>query len=74
MKTSKISVGLATLLFVGAFALTSCKKKTQEVSVPTPEPEDTEQTSASDNNLSESYVSDIESMGSQASENNIFAT
>ncbi len=74
MKTSKISVGLATLLFVGAFALTSCKKKTQEVSVPTPEPEDTEQTSASDNNLSESYVSDIESMGSQASENNTLLT
>lgn len=73
MKATKISLSLAALFFVGALALTSCKKKTPEP-VPVPEPEDTEQTSASDNNLSENAVSDIEAMGSQASENDALLT
>jgi hypothetical protein len=55
-------------------AMTSCKKKEQE---PEPEPtpvEDTDQSSASDNNVAENTANDIEAMGSQASESSTLTT
>jgi hypothetical protein len=65
MKTTKITLSLAILMVAGALTFTSCKKKDKTVAQ---EP-DNEQTSATDNNLAESAASDIESIGSQASEN-----
>lgn len=66
MKTKQITLGLASLIMVASLAFTSCRKKDKTDPV---EP-DTDQTTAKDNNLSESINSDIEAMGSQAAENN----
>jgi hypothetical protein len=66
MKTKQITLGLASLVMVASLAFTSCRKKDKTSPV---EP-DTDQTTAKDNNLSESINSDIEAMGSQAAENN----
>jgi hypothetical protein len=48
----------------------SCRKKEEE---PAPQP-DTEQATAADNNLAENTASDIDAMGSQASENSELTT
>jgi hypothetical protein len=61
---TKISIALiATVLL-----FTSCKKKEE-----TPQEEDTEQSTATDNNIAENFVSDIETMGSQVSETGLLA-
>ncbi len=65
MKTTKISLSLAVIMFAGALAFTSCKKKDKTAAQ---EP-DSEQSSASDNALAENSSNDIVSMGSQVSEN-----
>lgn len=70
MKTQKKLYKLALLLFIAIFLNTSCKKKEKEV---TEEP-DTEQSTATDNNLAESVSNDIESMGSQLAENSSLTT
>ncbi|WP_317898542.1 hypothetical protein [Aurantibacillus circumpalustris] len=67
---SGISSFLAIMFVVTALFLSSCRKKEKEVV----EVEDTEQSTANDNNVAESYVSDIESIGSQVSENGSLET
>lgn len=70
MKTKQITLRIASLFMIASLAFTSCRKKDK---TPAQEP-DTDQTTAKDNNLSESINSDIESMGSQASENSALTT
>ncbi len=66
MKTEqKIFTRLALLLIAGALTFTSCRKKEES---PEPEEEDTEQSTATDNNLAENTVNDIISIGSEISE------
>ncbi|MDI1356392.1 MAG: hypothetical protein PSX36_15860 [bacterium] len=63
MKTqNKIWTALAIVSLASTVIFTSCKKK-EEVAP------DTEQNTATDNNMAESIVSDIESMGGEVSEN-----
>ncbi len=66
MKTKQITLSLASIIMVASLAFTSCRKKDKTE----PQEPDTDQTTAKDNNLSESINSDIEAIGSQASENN----
>src|SRR4051812_13583747 len=73
MRTYPFTAGVATLLTAGLLIFGSCKKK-EEKPDPTPEPEDTEQATASDNNMAELTASDIESMGSQVSEDGQMST
>lgn len=56
------------VLIISALLFTSCKKKEEE-----PLEEDTEQNTATDNNIAENFVSDIETMGSQVSETGLLA-
>lgn len=67
MKNEKISSRLTIVLVTGLLMLASCKKE-KEVT-PEPEVEDTEQSSATDFAISETITGDIESMGSDGSEN-----
>jgi len=70
MKTKKISVRVAVVLAAGLLTLASCRRE-KEV---TPEPEeDTEQSSSTDFTVSETIANDIESMGSEASENMVLS-
>lgn len=63
MKTqNKFWTVLAFIFFASSIVFTSCKKKSET------EP-DTEQGTATDNNMAESIISDIEAMGSEVSEN-----
>lgn len=71
MKQQHISMSLAMVLVAGALSFTSCRKKEKENVEPTP---DTEQTTATDNNLAENMVNDIATMGSQVSENGNLTT
>jgi hypothetical protein len=71
MKT-KISLAMAILFAAGSLTFSSCRKKEEK---PDPEPEpDTEQSTANDNNLAESFVSDIGAMGSQVTDEGTLAT
>jgi len=72
-KTSTISMGLAILFTIASLSFTSCKKKEKEVT-PTTTEEDTEQTTATDNNMAENTAADIESMGGQVSDGGSLAT
>ena len=54
---------LIILSLISILMFSSCKKR-KEI----PEEEDTEQTTANDNNMAENYMSDIETMGAQVSE------
>jgi hypothetical protein len=67
MKTTKITLASAVLLFAASLLLTDCRKKTKESTPSTP---DNEQGSASDNALAENNSNDVLTMGSQLSENN----
>lgn len=67
---SRISLGLAVLIIGTSLSFGSCRKKEKEETVT----EDTEQGTANDNNIAESYVADIESMGSQVSDNGSLST
>lgn len=67
MKTKNISIGICLFLLALSITFNSCKKKEVEVA-------DDEETSASDNNLAENSLNDIESMGSQVSENSSVTT
>jgi hypothetical protein len=69
-KSTKISLGLAAIMMFAALSFTSCRKKEKEVV----EEEDTEQSTANDNNTAETFVADIESIGSQVSENGSLTT
>ncbi|PBQ31261.1 hypothetical protein CNR22_05610 [Sphingobacteriaceae bacterium] len=69
-RTSKISMGLAVIFTVASLSFSSCRKKDKEETIA----EDTEQSTATDNNVAESYVADIESMGSQVSDNGSLST
>src|SRR5687767_289603 len=73
MKTYPFTAGLATLLTAGLLIFSSCKKK-EETPDPEPEPPDTEQNTANDNNTAEFVAADIETIGSQASENGELTT
>ncbi len=65
MKTSKIYLGLAITLLAGAVTFSSCRKKEKTDATPA----DTEQSTATDNNLAENTSNDIVAMGSQVCEN-----
>lgn len=67
MKIKRFSSILAIVVTVGAITLSGCRKKKETITDPTDT--DTEQTTASDNALSESIATDIESMGSEAADN-----
>lgn len=69
MKTKKIFSFIAIVLATGTLTLTSCKKNKETITDPVETDTDTEQTTATDNNLSENTDSDIESMGAEVSEN-----
>ncbi len=73
MKTRKILSFIAIVLAAGALTLTGCKKKKETVTDPVETDTDVEQTSATDNALSENAVGDIESMGAEVSENTSLA-
>lgn len=64
------ALGLAILFTIASLSFTSCRKKEKEDAVE----EDTEQSTATDNNIAESYVADIESMGSQVSDGGDLST
>ena len=68
-----VGLFITTALVMGTMGFTSCKKKTQETTDPVVQTEN-EQSTATDNNLAESFVSDIENMGSQVSDNGILST
>jgi hypothetical protein len=70
MKTKQITLGLTSIIMVASLAFTSCRKRDKTE----PQEPDTDQTTAKDNNLSESINSDIEAMGSQVSENGSLST
>lgn len=63
--TKHMTTGLALILVAGSLTFASCRKKEREKI----EQEDTEQSTANDNNLAENIVNDIETMGGQVSEN-----
>jgi hypothetical protein len=69
MKTTKISLSIAILFAVGSLTFSSCRKKEEKPQ----EEKDTEQVTVTDNNLAENFMSDIESMGSQVSEDGSLA-
>jgi hypothetical protein len=64
MKTSKIYLGLAVALIAVSITFSSCRKK-EKTTESTP---DTEQSTATDNNLAEVIATDIEAIGSQITE------
>ena len=68
MKTSKITTLLALIITAGCITLSSCRKKEREVEL------DSEQLTATDNNIAENAVSDLDLMGSQISENGNLTT
>jgi len=70
-KTSGISLGLATLFIIASLLFSSCRKKEKET---VEEEEDTEQSTSTDNNIAESYVADIESIGGQVSDGGSLST
>ncbi len=70
MPSKLVSLSLVLAFVAGSSIFTSCKKKEEQV---TQDPADTEQTMTTDNNFAENTVSDIESMGSQVSEDNVQA-
>jgi len=61
MRSTKLPLALATVMFASAIFVSSCRKK---------EAEDTDLTEASDHTLAEHSSNDIISIGSQASDNN----
>lgn len=65
-KTNNITMSFVLLLVAGSLTFSSCRKKEKET---IEEPEDTEQTTANDNNMAEGIANDMEAMGSQVSEN-----
>ena len=69
MKSTFFSKLFIFLLLISFITISSCKKKEKEVIE-----EDTEQSTLEDNNLAESSVNDIESIGSQLSENSTLTT
>ena len=73
MKTSNRITKIVLLFAATAMLMSSCRKK--EEPQPEEEPEtDTEQTTALENTTAEQIASDIESIGSQASENDDLTT
>lgn len=70
MKTKQITLGLASLVMVASLAFTSCKKKDKT----TAQEPDTDQSTAKDNNTSESIDNDMLSMGSQVCDNGSLQT
>ena len=73
-KASKLTQTMVAMFLVAALVFTSCKKKTEEAQPENPAQTDTEQATATDNNLAENTAADIESMGSQVAENNTLST
>ena len=71
-RTSIFSMSLGILFTIASLSFTSCKKKEKEAT-PTAT-EDTEQTTATDNNMAENTAADIESMGGQVSDGGSLAT
>jgi len=70
MKSKQLLFGFGIMVLAGSLTLTGCKKKQKE---DTTEP-DTEQGTISENNLAESFMADVASMGSQGSENGTLTT
>ncbi len=69
MKSTFFSKLFIFLLLISFITISSCKKKEKDVIE-----EDTEQSTLEDNNLAESSVNDIESIGSQLTENSALTT
>jgi len=70
VSVSRISLLMAVLFTASSLTFTSCRKKEKEEEVV----EDTEQSTATDNNVAESFVADIESIGSQVSDGGSLST
>ncbi|MEO6302310.1 MAG: hypothetical protein ABIP51_03950, partial [Bacteroidia bacterium] len=70
MKTSNFYLGLASVLIAGSITFTSCHKKEKTKDQ---EP-DTEQSTATDNNMAESNANDIDAIGSQVCESGAMST
>lgn len=69
LSLNKFSMAVAITVAILSLTFSSCRKQEEKQ---TPE-EDTEQNTATDNNNAENFVADIESMGSQVSENGSLA-
>lgn len=68
---SRLSPGLIILFISTSLLFGSCRKKEKEE---VKDEEDTEQSTSNDNNVAESLVADIESMGSQVADNGGLST
>ncbi|HXD94125.1 MAG TPA: hypothetical protein VNX01_13005 [Bacteroidia bacterium] len=62
MKTTKLTLALAGLLIAGGAIVSSCKKST---TTPTPA-QDTNASTASDNNMAEQHSNDVENIGAES--------
>src|SRR5687767_617202 len=65
MRTMTVKTTMAALMITGIMLVAGCRKQEPE---PEP-PQDTEQATATDNNIAEFVVADIEAMGGEAAEN-----
>jgi hypothetical protein len=65
----QLTLGIASAVMVASLTFTSCRKKSTESVKP-----DTDQSTAKDNNISESINNDIVSMGSQVADNSTLQT
>jgi hypothetical protein len=70
MKTTKLTLALAGLLIAGGAIVSSCKKST---TTPTPA-QDTNASTASDNNMAEQHSNDVENIGAEAVDNGSLST
>jgi hypothetical protein len=69
MKTKNVTKIIPIIICAGMLMLGGCRKKDTPVPDPEPEPVDTEQSTASDNQIAEMIASDVESIGGQTSDN-----
>jgi hypothetical protein len=70
MKKTKLTLALAGLLIAGGAIVSSCKKSTTT----TPPAQDTNASTASDNNMAEQHSNDVENIGAEAVDNGSLST
>ena len=71
MKKTNLSIALAGLMIASAVIVSSCKKKETTTTTPT---QDTNGSTAADNNQTEQHSNDAENIGAQANENGSLST